>query len=334
MVWYYRNALGQYRKKKILSRIRGYHGVTVATASLTGLPDNHRDFDLPIAQVRHADCPHFYRYAKAGESEEQFATRMAESLEALILREDPETITAFIAEPVQGAGGVIVPPRTYFEKVQAILRKYDILLIADEVICGFGRTGNMFGAETYALQPDIMTFAKALSSGYVPISATVISEKLYQAFLTESDKIGQFAHGYTYSGHPVAAAVALETLAIYRERNVLEHVRSVMGVFQEGLKSFAGRPHVGEVRGIGLIGAIEFVRDTASRAPFERAAAIGPSIAAAAEKEGLMVRALGDTIAFCPPLIITPDEIGEMFDRFGRALDAALPVVAEIARTA
>jgi 4-aminobutyrate---pyruvate transaminase len=333
MVWYYRNALGQYRKKKILSRIRGYHGVTVATASLTGLPDNHRDFDLPIAQVRHADCPHFYRYAKAGESEEQFATRMAESLEALILREDPETITAFIAEPVQGAGGVIVPPRTYFEKVEAILRKYDILLIADEVICGFGRTGNMFGAETYALQPDIMTFAKALSSGYVPISATVISEKLYQAFLTQSDKIGQFAHGYTYSGHPVAAAVALETLAIYRERNVLEHVRSVMGAFQEGLKGFAGRPHVGEVRGIGLIGGIEFVRDTASRAPFERAAAVGPLIAAAAEKEGLMVRALGDTIAFCPPLIITAAEIGEMFTRFGRALDAALPVVAEIAAT-
>jgi 4-aminobutyrate--pyruvate transaminase len=333
MVWYYRNALGQHRKKKILSRLRGYHGVTVATASLTGLPDNHRDWDLPIPQVRHADCPHFYRYGKAGESEEQFATRMAESLENQILREDPETVAAFIAEPVQGAGGVILPPATYFDKIQAVLRKYDVLLIADEVICGFGRTGNMFGSQTYNLQPDIITMAKALSSAYVPISATAISDKLYQAFLAQSDKIGQFAHGYTYSGHPVAAAVALEALTIYEERDIVGHVRKVSPVLQLGLREFADRPFVGEVRGVGLIAAIELVRDKATRASFDRKLGVGQFIANAAQKEGLIVRALGDTIAFCPPLVIAEDEIAELLRRLHRAFDAALPEIDKIARS-
>lgn len=334
MVWYYRNALGQHRKKKIISRMRGYHGVTVATASLTGLPDNHRDFDLPIANIRHADCPHHYRYGKPGETEETFATRMAESLEAQILREDPETVAAFIAEPLQGAGGVIIPPRTYFEKIQAVLRKYDVLLIADEVICGWGRTGNMFGTETFGLQPDIITMAKALSSGYVPISATVVSEKMYQAFLTQSDKIGQFAHGYTYSGHPVPAAVALETLKIYEERNILGHIRSVMGAFQSGLRKFADHPHVGEVRGIGLIGAIEFVADKATRAAFDRKLGVGAMIAASAQKEGLLLRALGDTLGFCPPLIITEAELAELFKRFERAVEAVTPAIRELAGAA
>src|SRR5260221_404058 len=227
MVWYSNNALGRHRKKKIIAGVKGYHGVTAAAASLTGLPNNHLDFDLPIANIRHADCPHFYRYGKQGESEEDFATRMAESLEAQILREGPDTVAAFSAEPIMGAGGVILPPKTYFAKIQAVLKKYDVLMIADEVICGFGRTGNMFGSETFGIQPDIMTMAKALSSAYLPISATIISEGLYQAFLSESDKIGTFAHGYTYSGHPVCAAVALETLKIYEERNILEHVRKV-----------------------------------------------------------------------------------------------------------
>ena len=331
MVWYYRNALGQHRKKKIISRIRGYHGVTVATASLTGLPDNHRDFDLPIANVRHADCPHHYRYGKPGESEEQFATRLAESLESQILREDPETVAAFIAEPVQGAGGVIVPPRTYFEKIQAVLKKYDVLLIADEVICGFGRTGNMFGTETFGLQPDIMTMAKALSSGYVPISATVINDKLYQAFLDQSDKIGQFAHGYTYSNHPVPSAVALETLKIYQERNIVDHVRSIAPGFQAGLHSFAEHPFVGEVRGIGLIGGIEFVSDKTTRVSFERKLGVGALIAKAAQGQGVLVRALGDTIGFCPPLIITAAEVQEIFARFGRALDSVTPEIHKLA---
>ena len=331
MVWYYRNALGQHRKKKIISRMRGYHGVTVATASLTGLPDNHRDFDLPIANIRHADCPHHYRYGKPGETEEQFATRLAESLEAQILREDPETVAAFIAEPLQGAGGVIIPPRTYFEKIQLVLKKYDVLLIADEVICGFGRTGCMFGSETFGMQPDIMTMAKALSSAYVPISATVINDKLYQAFLNQSDKIGQFAHGYTYSNHPVPAAVALETLKIYQERRIVDHVRAIMPGFQAGLRRFADHPFVGEVRGIGLIGAIEFVSDKATRVPFDRKLGIGAIIAKAAQDQGLIIRALGDTIGFCPPLIIVEAELQEMFARFARALDIAMPEIQGIA---
>jgi 4-aminobutyrate---pyruvate transaminase len=321
MVWYYNNARGRHRKKKIIARMRGYHGVTVASASLTGLPANHRDFDLPIANIRHADCPHHYRYAKPGESEEEFATRLAESLEAQILREDPETVAAFIAEPVMGAGGVIVPPRTYFEKIQQVLKKYDVLLIADEVICGFGRTGNMFGTETFGLKPDIITMAKALSSAYLPISATIVSDELYQAFVAQSEKIGTFAHGYTYSAHPVCCAVAVETLKIYEERNILAHVRRVTPRFQEGLRRFAGHALVGEVRGVGLIAGVELVKDKATKAPFDLKMGVGPMMAARAQENGLICRAMMDTVALCPPLVITEKEIEEMLRRFGKALD-------------
>jgi 4-aminobutyrate--pyruvate transaminase len=192
--------------------VRGYHGVTVAAASLTGLAANHRDFDLPLDGMLHTDCPHHYRCAHPGESEEAFASRLATNLEALILAEGPETVAAMFAEPVMGAGGVIVPPKDYFAKIQQVLKRYDVLLVADEVICGFGRTGDDWGSRTFALEPDILTCAKALSSGYVPISAVMISEPIWQAMVAESDKIGMFGHGFTYSGHPVAAAVALETL--------------------------------------------------------------------------------------------------------------------------
>src|SRR3954452_20237067 len=187
MVWYMNNALGRPNKKKIIARTKGYHGVTVASASLTGLPNNHRDFDLPIANILHTDCPHHYRFAQPGETEEQFASRLADNLEKLILTEGPDTIAAMIAEPVMGAGGVLVPPKTYFEKIQKVLKKYDILFIADEVICGFGRTGNMFGTETFKLQPDMMVVAKALSSAYLPISGVMMTEKIYQALVTESE---------------------------------------------------------------------------------------------------------------------------------------------------
>jgi 4-aminobutyrate--pyruvate transaminase len=321
MVWYYNNARGRHRKKKIIARMKGYHGVTVAAASLTGLPNNHRDFDLPIENIRHADCPHHYRFAKPGESEEAFATRLAESLEAQILREDPETVAAFIAEPLMGAGGVIVPPKTYFENIQKVLKKYDVLLIADEVICGFGRTGHMWGSETFGLKPDIITMAKALSSAYLPISATVISEEIYQAFVAQSEKLGQFAHGFTYSGHPVCCAVALETLKIYQERDIVGHVREVAPRLQGGMRRFADHPLVGEVRGVGLIAAAELVRDKASKASFDPKQGVGPLFAARAQEHGLIVRALGDTVALCPPLIITGDEIDEMLGRFGRALN-------------
>jgi 4-aminobutyrate---pyruvate transaminase len=321
LVWYYSNALGRPNKKKIISRLKGYHGVTVASASLTGLPNNHRDFDLPIANILHADCPHHYRFQEAGETEEQFASRLADNLEKLILTEGPDTIAAMIAEPVMGAGGVLVPPKTYFDKIQTVLKKYDILLIADEVICGFGRTGNMFGTETFGLKPDMMVVAKALSSAYLPISGVMINDKIYKALVTESEKIGTFGHGFTYSGHPVPSAVALETLKIYEERDIVGHVRRVMGRMQDGLRRFADHPLVGEVRGVGLIGAIELVADKKTRAPFDPKLGIGPYCAKRAQDHGVILRALVDAVAFCPPLIISENEIDEMLSRFGRALD-------------
>ena len=210
LVWYYNNGRGRPQKKKIVSRIKAYHGVTIASASLTGLPNNHRDFDLPIAGMVHTGCPHHYRFARPGEGEEAFASRLAHELDTLIEREGSDTVAAFIAEPVMGAGGVLVPPRTYFDKIQPVLKKHDVLLIADEVICGFGRLGTMFGLQHFELKPDIVTMAKQLTSGYQPMSATVISAEIYDALVRQSEKISVFAHGFTYSGHPVAAAVGVE----------------------------------------------------------------------------------------------------------------------------
>jgi 4-aminobutyrate--pyruvate transaminase len=327
LVWYYNNALGRPAKKKIIARTKGYHGVTVASASLTGLVNNHRDFDLPIANVLHTDCPHYYRFGQDGESEEAFATRLAENLEKQILAEGPDTVAAFIAEPVQGAGGVILPPKTYWEKVQPILKKYDILLIADEVICGFARTGNMFGTTTYGMQPDMISVAKALSAAYMPIAGVMISEKIYQALVTQSEKIGTFGHGYTYSGHPVAAAVALETLKIYEESDILGHVRAVAPRMQEGLRRFKDHPLVGEVRGVGLIGAIELVADKPTKKPFDPKLAVGAWLVNRGHDHGIVLRPLGDAIAFCPPLIISEAEIDEMFVRFGKALDDTLAML-------
>ncbi len=329
LVWYYNNAIGRPQKKKILSRMKGYHGVTVASASLTGLPNNHRDFDLPIANILHVDCPHWYRFGKPGESEEAFATRMAESLEQRILSEGPDTVAAMIAEPVMGAGGAIFPPATYWDKIQPVLKKYDVMLIADEVICGFGRTGNMWGTTTYGMKPHMITCAKALSSGYLPIAAVMISEEIYAAMVKESEKIGVFAHGFTYSGHPVTSAVALETLKIYEEIDILSHVRKVTPRFQAGLHSFQDHPLVGEFRGIGLIGAVELVADKSTKAPFDPKAGIGGYLAKRGHHHGIIVRAMGDVIAFCPPLIIKEDEIDLMFERFGRALDDTLAKVRE-----
>jgi 4-aminobutyrate--pyruvate transaminase len=323
IVWYYNNARDRPRKKKIIARLKGYHGVTVATASLTGLPNNHRQFDLPIANIRHADCPHHYRYAHPGESEEDFATRLAENLDLMIQREDPDTVAAFFAEPVLGAGGVIVPPRTYYEKIQKVLKKYDVLLVADEVITGFGRTGKMFGTETFDLKPDIITVAKALSSAYLPISATVVSEPIYQTLADESDKLGIFAHGFTYSGHPVCCAVAIETLKIYEERNILAHIQKVAPRLQDGLrKRFSGHPLVGEIRGVGLIAAVELVKDKATKKPFDPSQGAGNVLTAEINNQGLILRQIGDAQAFSPPLVITESEIDTMLDRFGKALDA------------
>jgi 4-aminobutyrate--pyruvate transaminase len=324
LVWYYHNAIGKPQKKKIISRIRGYHGVTVASASLTGLPNNHRDFDLPISGILHTDCPGYYRFGKPGESETDFATRCAESLEALILNEGPETVGAFIAEPVMVSGGCIVPPHTYFEKVQAILRKYEILLIADEVICGFGRTGNMFGTETYRLQPDMITMAKQLSAAYLPISAIMINERIYRATVQESEKIGTFGHGFTYGGHPVPAAVALETLKLYEERDILGHVRRIAPRFLEGVRRLGKHALVGEARGVGLVAGLELVRDKASRENFAPADGVAGHVGMCAQAHGVITRGLGDVVNLCPPLVITESEIDELLTRIGRALDDTL----------
>jgi len=321
LIWYYHNAIGKPEKKKIISRIKGYHGVTVCSASLTGLPHLHNEFDLPIERIMHTSCPHYYRFGQEGETEEEFATRCADELEQMINEEGPETIAAFFAEPVMGAGGVIVPPKTYFEKIQPILKKHDILFVADEVICGFGRTGNMWGCQTFDLVPDMITTAKALSAAYLPISAVLINEKVFQAMVKQSEKLGLFGHGGTYAGHPVSAAVALETLNIYEERDIVGHVQSISPGFQAELRKFADHPLVGEVRGVGLVGGVEFVKDKDSKTPFAPSSGVGSYCAGRAEEHGLIIRAMGDNIGFCPPLIITPEEIGEMMTCFSKALD-------------
>jgi len=321
LIWYYNNALGRPQKKKIISRTRAYHGVTVASASLTGLPNNHRDFDLPIARILHTECPHYYRNAQPGESEEAYATRCADSLDALIRAEGPDTVAAFFAEPIMASGGVIVPPATYFEKIQAVLRRHDVLLVADEVICGFGRTGNMFGCETYGIQPDMIALAKQLSAGYLPISALLVTDEIYQAMVGESRKIGTFSHGFTYSGHPVAAAVALETLRIYEDDRILDHVRRVIPHFQRRLAALGEHPLVGEARGAGLIGAAELVADRGTKAPFPPEMAVAARVGEFALRHGVITRALGDTVNFCPPLIITEAQIDELFDGVHAALE-------------
>ena len=324
MVWYYNNAIGRPEKKKFISRLRGYHGITVASGSLTGLPYAQTDFDLPLPFAKHTMTPHYYREALEGESPEEFASRCAKALEDMILEEGPETVAAFIAEPVMGAGGVIIPPPTYYEKIQAVLKKYDILMVADEVICGFGRTGNMWGSQTLNIEPDILTCAKALSSAYLPISAVFIKEPMYQAFVKNSEKLGIFGHGYTYSAHPACAAAALRTQQLMEERDILGHVRRVSPTFQARIQGFADHPLVGDARGVGLIGAVELVQDKATKKSFDPAAKVGAMVQKAAEGQGLIVRAMpGDCVGFCPPLIITEAEINEMFDRFGRALDEA-----------
>lgn len=329
LVWYYNNAIGRPRKKKIISRIKGYHGVTVASASLTGLANNHRDFDLPIANILHVECPHFYRFGLPGETEEAFASRLADALEKRILTEGPETVAAMIVEPIMGAGGVLLPPATYFEKIQAVLKKYDVLFIADEVICGFGRTGEMWGTTTYGLSPDMITCAKALSAGYMPIGAVMVSQAIYDALVEQSTKIGMFSHGFTYTGHPVSSAVALQTLKIYQEDDILSHVRRVAPRMQQRLRAFSDHPLVGEVRGIGLIGAVELVAAKSTRAPFAPTEGVGAYLNQRAHHHGLILRAIGDSIAFCPPLIITEKEIDLMCDRFALALDDTLAMVRE-----
>ena len=319
--WYYNNGRGLPKKKKIISRKRGYHGVTVAGGSLTAIPLMQNDFDLPLERMIHTDPAGYYRYGQSGESEEAFASRLADNLEQLIINEGPDTVAAFVAEPVMGAGGVMLPPATYFEKIQTVLKKYDVLMVADEVICGFGRTGNMWGSQTYDIRPDMVTCAKQLSSGYLPISALMISDKVYEVLKAQSRKHGALGMGYTYGGHPVSCAVALETLKIYEERDMVGHVRNVAPRFQERLAQLSSSTLVGEARGVGLIGALELVMDKNSAEQYPPEVKAGATLAARAQARGLIVRALpGDVIGICPPLIITEAQIDELFDSLAEAL--------------
>ncbi len=321
LVRYYNNARGRPDKKKIIARVKGYHGVTAAAASMSGIPMMHQHFDLPLPGIVRGGCPHHSQFAQDDESESAFVERLARELEETIQREGPDTIAAFIAEPVQGAGGVVIPPPGYYERVQAILKQHDILFIADEVITGVGRLGQAFGTQVFDLKPDLITVAKQLTSAYVPMSALYVSDAIYQAVADTSAQVGAFGHGYTYSGHPMACAVALETLRIYEADDIVGHVQRVAPRFEQGLRRFDGHEIVGHVRSLGLIGAVELAEDPKQRKPFDPERGVGAYFVKRAQEHGLITRSLtGDIIAFSPPLIITEGEIDAMFDRAERAL--------------
>lgn len=318
---YYNHARGKPEKFRIITHERAYHGSTTATAAATALPHMHHGFGLDLASVIRISAPDYYRYASAGEDEAAFAARLANSLDELIRTQDPDTIAGLILEPVMGAGGVIVPPADYLSRVQEILRKHDILFIADEVITGFCRTGAMFGSQQYKITPDIITLAKGLSSGYMPISAVLLSQSIYEVVADESHRIGTFGHGVTYSAHPVAAAVALEALRIYRERDVSSSVRDLSSVLLGQLSTYRDSPLVGDVRGVGLLAGVELVKDRKTREKFAPKAGVAAELVRRAQARGVLLRPLGgDVVAFCPPLVSTASEIDLIVRGFGDAL--------------
>ncbi len=321
LAWYYWNAVGQPQRTKIIARQMAYHGNTCAAVSLSGKPDMHAGFGLPFAHFKHTEFPHYYRRHEEGETELEFSIRMAQALETLIKSEGPDTIAAFFAEPIMGAGGAILPPEGYFEKIQEVLRKYDILFVADEVICGFARTGEMWGSQTFAMRPDMLTSAKALSAAMQPISAVLINDRIHDAMLSQSDKFGNFAHGFTYAGHPVAAAVALEVQKIYAEMDIVARAKRLGPVLQSTLGALRSHPLVGDVRGIGLILGMELMRDGEKRIAFDSALKVGARVDAAATRHGLILRVVGDRLVFAPPLVIEAHEIEEIGERLQRALD-------------
>ena len=322
--WYAANARGT-KRKKIIARTKAYHGVTLASASLTGLDAFHKSFDLPFDFTVRVECPHYYRNARPGESEREYSARLAADLDTTIQREGPDTIAAMFVEPVMGAGGAILPPEGYFQAILPVLDKHSIALVDDEVICGFGRTGQWFGCQTYDFQPDSMSIAKALSSAYVPISAVLLSPELTDILEQEATRIGGLWHAFTYSAHPVAAAVALKTIELYQRRDTMGHVRKVAPHFNARLKALAEHPLVGEANGVGLIGGVELVADKTAKRNFDPSKTVGFRCGQFCEAEGLIVRPLlSDRIAFCPPLVISEAEIDELFARFTRALDKTL----------
>ncbi|PLP59322.1 aspartate aminotransferase family protein [Mesorhizobium loti] len=328
IVHYINNVRGRPEKKKFIARDRAYHGTTAVASALSGIGAGKAVFDLPIGGVIRVSCPHYYQYAAPGESEAAYCDRLVAEVEEAIEREGAETIAAFIAEPVTGGGGVVIPPPGYYPRIQEILRRNDILFIADEVISGFGRLGEPFGTQVFGLKPDIITVAKMLSAAYAPISALYLSEAIVETLKEGADRVGTFGHGYTYSGHPVSAAVALETLRIYREDKIIDRARQAGSRLQAGLRRFADHPLVGDVRGIGLIGAIELAEDPVTRTPFAPERAVYAHVLARAQAHGLILRGIpGDIIAFSPPLIISDAEVDEMLAIVGVALDETLDLV-------
>jgi 4-aminobutyrate--pyruvate transaminase len=322
MVWYYQAARGKPEKRKIISRRRGYHGVTMAAASMTALAYAQDGFGLPLDFVKHTTSPCFYNEGREGESEAEFARRCADELEALILAEGPDTVAALFAEPVMGAGGVVIPPEGYFTEIRRVLEKHDVLLVADEVICGFGRTGHMWGSQSMDVRPDMLTCAKALSSAYLPISAVLMSDRIYDTLASQADSLGIFGHGYTYSAHPVCAAVALRAQQLMQERDIVGQVQKLAPRFVERVKRMDRFDFIGNSRAIGLIGAMEFSADTATRRKFDPAIKIAAQAVAAIQEEGVILRALpGDIVGFCPPLVITEAELDDMFDRIDTAME-------------
>ena len=322
MAWYYQNALGKTKKKKIISRYRGYHGVTVMSGSLTGMEYAHKGFDMPRDFVLHTDSPHYYKDALNQESSNRFVNRLLKNLEDLIIKEGSENIAAMILEPIQGAGGVIIPPDNYLKGVQNLLKKNDILLIVDEVICGFGRTGKMFGCDTFKIKPDMMVIAKGLSSGYVPISALLINDEIHGVISDFSSINKVFGHGFTYSGHPVAAAVALETIKIFEDENIIGHVQQISEKFNTKMEQLNDHSIVGNARSKGLIGAIELVKNKKNKTYFDPKIAIGTRIVKNAQRKGLIVRVLqGDIVALCPPLIINSKELDILFKKFNKSIE-------------
>lgn len=324
LVWYYNNILGRPQKKKIISRQRGYHGSGLMTGSLTGLAIFHNAFDLPLDRVLHTTCPHYYWQAQDGETEEAFSERCADDLERLILAEGAETIAAFIAEPVMGTGGIIPPPKGYWAAIQPILKKYEILLIADEVVTAFGRTGQYFGSHTYQIQPDLITIAKGLTSAYLPLSGVIVGEKVWKVLEQGTDQLGAFGHGWTYSAHPVCVAAAHANLDIVEREDLTGHAREVGAYLQAQLREqFAEHPLVGEVRGVGLLAALEFVADKKTKQRFAAAQGIGAKVSAACLQEGLIARAMphGDILGLAPSLIITQDEVDLVVSKLKQAVD-------------
>jgi L-2,4-diaminobutyrate transaminase len=324
LVWYYNNLLGRPHKKKIIARERGYHGCSVVSGSMTGLSFYHDLMDLPVGVIKRTGAPHHYWGAKPGESEDAFSQRRADELEQLILAEGLDTVAAFIGEPVLGTGGITPPPAGYWAAIQKVLRKYDVLLIADEVVTAFGRTGKMFGCETYGIEPDLITIAKGLTSAYVPMSACLVNERVFEVMKQGSERVDAFSHGYTYSGHPLAAAAANAVLDIVEREDLPGNAARIGGYFQERLgQTFADHPLVGEVRGVGLMAALEFVADKAAKQRFDPALKVGGRISAAALVGGLIARAMphGDILGFSPPLVIRRAEIDQIVDRARQAVD-------------